>query len=124
MATLTEQLQAMRQLGENWDGYGGSAPRAEVIDLAQAFTALLQTVRPPRAGSTELNVSPNRVGGILIEWEDVLWQHEVEINPDGSMSFLHLNKTTKQIETRKFSPGQPSVIHPGVLRELQTLLAA
>jgi hypothetical protein len=124
MATLTEQLQAMRQLGDNWDGYGGAAPRAEVIDLAQAFTALLQTVPPPRAGSTELNVSPNRVGGILIEWEDVLWQHEVEINPDGSMSFLHLNKTTKQIETRKFSPGQPSVIHPGVLRELQTLLAA
>src|SRR4051812_23127857 len=105
MATLTEQLQAMRQLEKNWDGYGGAAPGAEVLDLAQAFTGLLESLRPPRAGWGELHVSPTRMGGVLIEWEDALWQHEVEVNPDGSMSFLHLNKRTSQIETRKFSPG-------------------
>jgi hypothetical protein len=124
MATLIEQLQAMRQLGENWDGYGGAAPRAEVIELAQAFTGLLEVLVPRSTAGWELHVNPTRIGGVLVEWEDALWQHEVEINPDGSVSFLHLNKTTKQVESRKFSPGQPSVVHPGLLRELRSLLAA
>jgi hypothetical protein len=124
MATLTEQLQAMRQLGENWDGYGGAAPRAEVIELAQAFVGLVEALRPPTAGGWQLYVSPTRIGGVLIEWEDAERQHEVEINPDGSWGFLHLNKATRQIETRKFSPGQAAVAHPGLLRELQYLLAA
>ncbi|MHB1424985.1 MAG: hypothetical protein ACYC3I_17570 [Gemmataceae bacterium] len=39
MATLHEQLQAMRSLMENWDGYGVAAPSESVIDLTQEFTA-------------------------------------------------------------------------------------
>ncbi len=34
MATMIEQLEAMRRLAENWDGYGAAAPRSDVIDLA------------------------------------------------------------------------------------------
>jgi hypothetical protein len=124
MATSREQLQAMGQLAENWDGYGAAAPRAEAIELAQAFIGLIETVRPPQAGRWQLSVSPTRMGGVLIEWEDERRQHEVELDPDGSISFLHLNKATQQVETRKFSPGQPAVVHPGLLGELQDLLAA
>ena len=126
MATAFEQLEAMRRLEENWDGYGAAAPRPDVIDLAQAFVGLLEAaMRKGLSPNGELlHVSPTRIGGVLLEWENGLMGHEVEFNPDGSISFLHLNKNTKHIETRKFTPGAPAVVSPGLLTELQHLLAA
>ena len=125
MAMAIEQLEAMRGLPEGWDGYGGAPPSPQVIALAQAFVRLIEAMRRlPGASERVLHVSPARIGGVLIEWEDPLMQHEVEINPDGSIGFLHFNKTTKQTETRKFSPGTPAVVHSGLLQELQHLLAA
>jgi len=122
MATPSEQLQAMRQLGEDWDGYGAAAPQAAAIDLAQEFTALLETMlRKSPSQSGVLHVSPTRVGGILIEWEDGARQHEIDLHPDRSIGFLHLDKTTGQIETRKFSPGS---LQLGLLQELRQVLAA
>jgi hypothetical protein len=44
MATPIEQLEAMRRLEENWDGYGAAAPQASVIDLAQEFTGLIEAM--------------------------------------------------------------------------------
>src|SRR5438477_8552709 len=105
MATPGEQLQAMRHLRENWDGYGAAVPRAHVIDLAQELAGLIEAMLRKSASETGvLHVTPTRIGGVLIEWEDRAQQHEIEINPDGSVGFLHLHKTTGQIETRKFSP--------------------
>jgi len=125
MATLDTQLQAMRLLRENWDGYGAAAPQEHVIDLARAFVGLLEVLLRKRSvAPSVLNVSPTRTGGILFDWEDGAMQHEVEINPDQSFAFLHLNKTTGHIETRKLSPGARSVVHPGFLHELCQLLAA
>ena len=122
MATPNEQVQAMRRLGENWDGYGAAAPQASVIDLAQEFAALIEALlSKSTADPCTLHVSPTRVGGILIEWEDRSMQHEVELNPDRSIGFLHLNKATGHIETRKFTTAS---LHPGLLQELRQLLAA
>lgn len=122
VATPIEQLQAMRSLAENWDGYGAATPSATVIDLAQEFVGLIETMwKKATSSSCALYISPTRNGGVLIEWEDRAMQHEVEINPDRSIGFLHLDKTTGQIETRKFSAGP---LHPGLLQELRHLLAA
>lgn len=94
MATLVEQLDAMRDLNENWDGYGAAAPEGRVLDLAREFVRLIEAVLRRRgAAADNLYVSPTRIGGVLIEWEDGEMEHEVEINPDQSFSFLHLNKT-------------------------------
>ena len=85
-------LEAMRRLGENWDGYGAAAPQANLIDLAQEFTSLIEAMlkkSPAEPGA--LHVSPTRVGGILIDWEDRSMQHEVELNPDCSIGFLYLS---------------------------------
>ena len=41
-----------------------------------------------------LHVSPTRTGGVRVEWEDAAAEHEVEISPDQSFSFLHVNKAT------------------------------
>ena len=121
MATFIEQLQAMRNLRENWDGYHAAPPQANIIDLAQEFAGLVEAMlRKSDADPCILHVSPTRVGGILIEWEDRSTQHEVEIKPDRSMGFLHLNKATSHIETRTFSPDTPVVL----LQELRQLLAA
>src|SRR5438270_4580908 len=102
MATPIEQLEAMRRLGENWDGYGAAAPQANLIDLAQEFTGLIEAMlRKSTTGPVLLHVSPTRVGGILIDWEDRSREHEVELNPDRSIGFLHRDKATGHIECRK-----------------------
>ena len=125
MATPSDQLQAMRSIGENWDGYGAAAPLANAIDLALEFTNLIEALlQKSTSGQQHLHVSPTRIGGVLIEWEDAIMQHEVEFNPDRSIGFLHVDKATGQIATRNFSPGTESVVHPGFLQELRQLLAA
>ena len=108
MATPIEQLEAMRRLRENWDGYGAAAPQANLIELAQEFTGLIEAMLSKSAAdSSMLHVSPTRVGGILIDWEDRYMQHEVELNPDYSIGFLHLNKATGYIQTAQSFPCYP-----------------
>jgi hypothetical protein len=124
MATAIEQLEAMRRLGESWDGYGAAAPEAKVIDLAQEFARLFEALLRKSAAPPELHVSPTRVGGVLIEWEDPRMEHEVELNPDGSIGFLHRTKETGEIETREFLADAPTVVDPRLLRELRQLIAA
>lgn len=103
MATLDTQLHAMQQLCENWDGYGAAAPQAHIIELAREFVRLMETVLTNRAiDAVALHLSPTRTGGVLVEWEDTAAEHEVEISPDQSFSFLHINKATGHTETRKF----------------------
>ena len=94
-------------------------------ELAREFVSLVEALLRTRAvNPVVVHVNPTRTGGILIEWEDGVMQHEVEINPDHSLAFLHLNKTTGHIDTRKLSPGSSSVVHPGLLQQLCQLLAA
>jgi hypothetical protein len=125
MATPIDQLAAMRNLRENWDGYGAAVPQRNLIDLAQEFISLIEAMlRKSTAEPGLLHVSPTRIGGILIDWEDRSMQHEVELNPDASIGFLHLNKTTGSIQTRKVAPGAQVVVDPGLLQELRQLLAA
>ncbi|HEX7376248.1 MAG TPA: hypothetical protein VF278_04005 [Pirellulales bacterium] len=125
MATLAEQIEAMRALAENWDGYGAAAPQAHVLNLAREFVRLIEAVLHKRGAVADaVFVSPTRTGGVLVEWEDSETEHEVEIYPDQSFSFLHLNKTTGHTETRKLAAGAQAVVHPGLLQEIRELLAA
>jgi hypothetical protein len=124
MATPIDQLDAMRKLRENWDGYGAAAPQGNLIDLAQEFISLIEAMlRKSTAEPGLLHVSPTRIGGILIDWEDRSMQHEMELNPDSSIGFLHLNKTAGSIQSRKVTPGAQVVVDPGLLQELRQLLA-
>lgn len=120
-ATPIEELEAMRNLAENWDGYGAAAPSAAAIDLAEELVRLFEAMSKQAPNPCVFHVSPTRTGGVLIEWEDRAMQHEVEISPDRSISFLHLDKTTRQIETRKFSA---DALPPGLAQELRHLVAA
>lgn len=104
MATVNEQLEAMRNLGENWDGYHAAAPEPNVIDLAQEFVGLIEFILRQRPAGSNLHVSPTRAGGVLLEWLNGLREHEVEISPDGSIGFLHRHCVSGQIESRRFAP--------------------
>ena len=118
MAEPIEQLEAMRRLGENWDGYGAAAPEAGTIDLAKEFIGLFDALLArSSAAPAELHVSPTRVGGVLIDWEADAMEHEMELGPDGSIGFLHRNKDTGKIVTRKFLATDPAVVDPGLLPE-------
>lgn len=122
MATPLEQLDAMRDLRQNWDGYDGDPPLPAVLDLAKEFVALLAALRqadPYR----DMFVTPGRDGSVLIEWQDAQFEHELEVNADGSIGFLHTEKATGVMTDRDFRPGQFTV-HPGLLRELQQSAAA
>src|SRR5206468_1076426 len=100
-----DQLQAMRNLPENWDGYGAATPNPSVLELAREFAGFLEMIlRKFAASPFELHVSPTRVGGVLIRWETPAMEHEVDITPDHGFGFLHLDKATGQITTRKLSP--------------------
>ena len=125
MATAIEQLRAMHGLADNWDGYGAAAPQPNALELAQEFVGFIEAMlRHNGTAATVLHVSPTRVGGVLIDWQDPAREHEIEIDPDGSIGFLHLDKGTGQIETRKFSPGSAGVVQRGLLDELCQTLAA
>jgi len=110
---------------ENWDGYQGAVPVSEVIELAHEFVAFVEAANVRgNVGTQSVQVSPTRTGGVLIEWEDTKFQHEVEINPDNRISFLHVDKGDGNISTRTFSPIASAVVNPGLLQELSRLLAA
>src|SRR5437016_1074070 len=95
MATPIEQLEAMRGLSENWDGYGGAAPRAEAIDSAIRF---LREWSPAHA-LPEPFVTPTRAGGALLAWEQGPHQFEVEFDAAEEASFVYLNRETGETAT-------------------------
>lgn len=121
MATLTEQLDAMRGLAPNWDGYNADPPAAHVIDVAKEFVALLTTIRPD-AVARGVYVTPGRAGGVLVEWSDPVAEHELEIEADGTWGFLHTDRATGAMTERRYTP-TANVIHPDVLQELRRLAA-
>ncbi len=113
MATPIEQLEAMKSLPENWDGYGAAVPIPEAIELAKDFVQLLSKLQS-RAFSSDIFVTPGRDGGALVEWSDSESEHELEINADGTLGFLHIDKLTGVMKSEKFSSGR-FAIPPGLL---------
>ncbi len=122
MATPIEQLDLMKNLAPNWDGYNAEPPNPDVLEIAKEFIGLLAVLRPqdPFSG---VFVSPGRAGGVLIEWSDETSEHELEIEENGTWGFLHTDRKTGKMTERAFPPTQ-QVIQPGILRELSELVAA
>jgi hypothetical protein len=89
MTTPADQLDAMRRLPENWDGYGAAPVADEIIDFAQELVGFVEAaLNRGGANAPGIHVSPTRVGGVLVEWDDAAMEHEVQIDPDFCLSFL------------------------------------
>ncbi|MBY0230386.1 MAG: hypothetical protein K2W96_13970 [Gemmataceae bacterium] len=95
MATVLEQLEAMRSVPENWDGYGAAAPRGDIIESAIEFWRSLQG----RPALRDPYVTPTRIGGVLFDWEHGPHQLEVEFEGGSKAVFVYLNRETDESAT-------------------------
>jgi hypothetical protein len=116
MATLHEQLDAMLTLKSNWDGYNADPIDPKPVALAKDFVVYLQMIERHRQVNRGLSVHPTRVGGVQIEWADAKADYELEIDPDGMIGVLRVDRATGQTVERSFAPpAQPQVISLGLL---------
>ena len=95
MATPFEQLEAMRSVAANWDGYDADPPQADAIDEAAAFLLRMARSHPEMANPY---VTPTRDGGALFAWD--FGPHSLEVHFDPAavgieVSFVYLNTETK-----------------------------
>ena len=123
MANLIEQLDRMTTLRPNWDGYGADPPHAATISLAKELVAWVSAIERANGLDRHMRVHPTRVGGVLLEWEDDRYEHELEVYPDGRLELLHENKMTGEMKDQKFNPGA-WVINPEALTCLRLAVAA
>jgi len=121
MATPIEQLDLMRNLRENWDGYNAAPPLPEVIELAKEIVEFIASVRKTEPRYDGIFVTPGRDGGVLIEWQDHRFEHEMEINGDGSIGILRTDKSTQHTTEKVFKPGRFAV-PPGFVAAFSTPL--
>jgi hypothetical protein len=117
MASLCEQLDAMLQLPPNWDGYGAGPIEPGIVDWAKDFVAYFEALQSLQGIDRGIRVYPSRTGGVQIEWEDSRFERELELNPDGSIGLLHVEKATGAMREETFRPGKAAVA-PGFLLSL------
>ena len=95
MATPNEQIQALRALPENWDGYGAASPRWDILAAVGEF------LQPLRHGSgyTDPDIAPTRIGGVLLSWEHGPHRLDVEFDSPENAEFAYLNRETDESAT-------------------------
>lgn len=118
-STREDVLNGFRALLPNWDGYGASPILPSAIDLARELISLMESLLAEEARAS-LTLLPVRHGGVQIEWADADEDHELGVEPDGSLEFLHIDKSTGAMAERKY-PSAGQAVHPGVLRELRAM---
>jgi hypothetical protein len=121
-ATAHEQLDELATLNENWDSYGGSPPTQTSIAEAHELLSKIETLLGPSAGKRvrPFDVAPIPRGGVQIEWRGGDLHLEVEIGPDGDLSYLlkKIRPTGREYEEAH------DVESTSVLNELKRVLSA
>ena len=95
MASPLEQLNAMHNVPDNWDGYGGLPPSVAAIEAAIAF--FQSVAEMPEMSEPSLSPSPN--GGIQFDWDNGPHHLEVAFEPVAmngpiGVEFLYDNSQT------------------------------
>lgn len=124
MATPLEQLDAMHNVPENWDGYGGLPPQPAAVNEAKAFLKVLAAAYPEMA---EPYVTPTPDGGILFALDK--GPHTLEIHfdpvPNGiEVGFVYLNTATNDSASGVLRDANRSTTIPFLLRQLMTGITA
>jgi hypothetical protein len=80
-----DRLTELSKLQDGWlDGHGKS-PTSEAIRSASVLGAALPTAITPR-------VYPTEEGGIALEWSDRHGEHEIEVQPDGLLFLMTVER--------------------------------
>lgn len=125
MATLTEQVRAMSRLPSNWDGYGADAPIPGIVKYAEELATHMDEIAGRMKVRPTLCAFPTRVGGVQFEVEGDRLGIEIELNPDGSVGLLAVNKQTGETKEERINAGTtpvPAELHAR-LQELEALFA-
>jgi hypothetical protein len=64
-AEVIRRLDALRGLGEDWDGLGASGPSGELVDSAVGLAHLLRG----RGGEVPSRVVAGTAGTVILEWQ-------------------------------------------------------
>lgn len=91
-----KQLSGLARNGFNWDGRGASAIKPEALDFTWS---VLRSVMTPRIPSPA--IVPLASGGVLIVWNSLATEIEVEVSRANQASILITDKvhdTDKEIE--------------------------
>jgi hypothetical protein len=94
-ASAYEELADLETLEEDWDSYGGAPPSPASIARARR---LIEAVEQQFGHTVGRRVSPYDVapiprGGVQVEWRGTDVHLEVEVGPEGDLSYL-LKKLT------------------------------
>ena len=90
-----------------------------LVELAKDFVLFFESLERATGSNFQLLVHPTRVGGVQIEWTDAACDHELEINPDGSIGVLHTDRSTGTMDEERFEPTrEPSAVAPGLIGRL------
>jgi hypothetical protein len=124
MPTLSQQFDFVLGLSANWDGYGADPISPYAVALARI---LATTIRNTTLELLDLRVYPTRPGGVQLEWETPIEEHELEINADGTLEILSITKSTGESRTTRYDLARGLVAGAKVgdwNLELHQLLAA
>lgn len=91
--SVSEQLDELTRLPQNWDSYGSAPVQAEIVTKALDVLAALS-----RCNMNRPHVLPVPGGGVQFEWANDSSELEIEIRPDGKVEFLVVDEKNEMLE--------------------------
>jgi hypothetical protein len=91
-----QRLDELAALEDDWDSYGGFPPALPALTAADAFirVAMRDYGTDSSGAAIPFSVMPIADGGVGIEWRRAEIQFNLDIAPDGSLSYLLVTATT------------------------------
>lgn len=80
-----DRLTEISKLADGWLDGAGKAPSEEALKSASVLGAALPT-------SVPLRVYPTEAGGVSLEWDDQHGGHEIEVQPDGHLVLMTVER--------------------------------
>jgi len=92
------RLDELAALPEDWDSYGAPALSPTSIQVARTLLAALSGAPALRDGIevNPIHIAPLPVGGVQLEWTGPRADLEVEIDPDGRLAYLFVDRSGEQ----------------------------
>ena len=92
------RLDALGELADNWDSYGGAPPTPLSLEIARRLLLKLdqQSHIPPGRDVNPFHIAPLPSGGVQLEWTGPSKDIEVEVGPDGGLAYLPIDRSSGQ----------------------------
>jgi len=98
LKSSNQRLDELAALPDDWDSYGAPPLSAAAIQHARSLLITL-TRQPGPLDGIEVNpahIAPLPSGGVQFEWAGSQADIEVEIDPDGKLAYLLIDRTGEQ----------------------------